>query len=249
VVKVLSFVLLTLPFAAPVFADSVSVGYLINQAGSPTGGEQQITVFNVTGASDLSGCEAYGPPFSACSNLTFTDWTLTVNYTSDYYSPGTGSVVYSDSGSGPYGGFGDIDAGGSLTLPALDLCANQAVCDTPLDPDTQITSVVFSGEITPDSFTLCDNTVPTCAGTTAATFFADPDFSLTWNSASPTGGSFATGGPYVDDGYEVGNYDNYTAESPDITVTDQVSAETPEPGGFLLVTGALPFLFVRRRLK
>lgn len=247
--------LVSLLFAMPIFADVYSVGYLTNTAGSPIPGEQQLTIYNVTGPSNLTGCEAYGPPFSACSNLTFTNWTLTVDYTSDYYSPGapgspaSGSLVFTDGGSGPYGNLGDINAGSSLALPGIDLCGGSAVCANPYAPDTQITSVQFTGQISPASFTLCDNSVPTCSGPTATTFFANPNFSLTWNASSPPGGSFASGGPYVDDGYAVGNFDNFSATSPDITVTDQ-NVLTPEPNGYVLSTALLPFLlFLCCRLK
>ena len=241
-VKALFFIIL-LP-VLPAFADIYSVGYLTNLAGTPTGGEQSVTIYNVTGPVD---CAAYGPPYSACTNLNFTDWTLTVNYASDYYNQAGGPVepapfVFTDGGSGTYGGFGDISAGNSLSF-AFDLCAGAATCSNPYDPDTQITSVEFSGQISPASFCLYDATFGGCNPITPTTFFANPNFNLVWNAAS------STGGPYVNDAYTVGDYSSVYAQSPDITVTNQSNVVTPEPNGYLLTSALLLFAPFARRLR
>ncbi len=223
-----SFVFITLLFSLPIFADSISVGYLQNLADSPNNGEQTITISNDTGA-----CVG-NSPYDSCTNLTFTDWTLTVNYTSDYYNASgpaePAPFVYTDFGAGPYGGWGDILAQSSLSF-SFDLCAGLGSCLNPDSPDTQITSVEFAGQITPSSFCLSpDNSCDT--------FTADPNFDLVWDGSSPVG-------PYVDEG-------NFQfAQSPDITVNaaEVVSSSTPEPNTFLLLTALLPIAWFVRRPK
>jgi hypothetical protein len=224
-------------FAVPAFAD-ISVGYLSLLADNPTGGEQNLTISNVTGSADCDAVE-----YLSCTNLNFTNWTLTVNYTSDYYNfsgPNVPSpLVFTDGGSGSYGGFGDITAGNSLSFP-IDLCAGAGSCANPNNPDTQITSVEFSGQISPSAFCLYDIAASGCNLTNPTTFFANPNFDLIWTGAPGVG-------PYVDEDSE---FLYAGAQSPDITVATQSNTVvTPEPGGFVLVTALLPFaLFLRRKL-
>jgi hypothetical protein len=227
-------------FSVPVFADSISIGYISILADSPNNGEQQLTISNLTGDTN---CVNYGPPYSACTSLDFTNWTLTVTYTSDYYN-GTGPAepdpfVFTDSGSGPYGGFGDITPSSANNVFDFDLCAGLSSCTNPDDPDTQITSVEFSGQISPSSFCLYDATVPGCNTEDPDTFFADPNFDMVWTNSSP-GGS-----PYVDE--DLFPY----AQSPDITVSDEIppSTSAPEPSTFSLLTAILPFAWFVRRSK
>ena len=60
-------------------------------------------------------------------------------------------------------------------------------------------------------------------------FFANPNFDLVWKE------SILNGGPYVDE-------DLYPyAQSPDITISDQVVvSSTPEPATFILFASLLP---------
>jgi hypothetical protein len=224
-----SLVFITLLLAAPVFADSIGIGNISILADNPTGGVQELTINNLTGFS----C---GLGYAACTNLDFTDWTLTVNYTSSYYN-GSGPIeptpfVFTDSGSGLYGGFGDITPSSTNNIFDFDLCGGAGSC--PDGPVTTITSVEFSGQISPASFCLYDPTASGCGNTT---FFANPNFDLVWNGSSPQS-------PYVD---ETSVY----AQSPDITVTNQdiVVSTTPEPGTFFLLTALLPLAEFARRSK
>ena len=237
---VLFAVLFSVPvFSVPVFGDSISIGYISILADSPNSGEQQLTISNLTGNAN---CQSFGPPYSACSNLNFTDWTLTVDYTSDYYN-GSGPsepapFVFTDSGAGPFGGFGDITPSSTNNLFDFDLCAGLSACGNPDNPDTQITSVEFSGQISPSSFCLYDPSSSGCNEADPTTFFANPNFDMVWNAGS-SGGS-----PFVDE--DLTPY----AQSPDITVSDQTPPSTvPEPGTFSLLTATLPFAWFARRSR
>jgi hypothetical protein len=229
-------VFIALLFSAPVFADTISIGYLSILSDSPTGGEQELTITNMTGPGNCQAVE-----YTACTNLNFTDWTLTINYTSDYYN-GSGPAepapfVFTDSGSGPFGGIGDITPSSTNNTFDFDLCAGLGSCANPDDPDTQITSVEFSGQISPSSFCLYDPASNGCNETTPDMFFANPNFDLVWNGSSPES-------PYVDE--DLFPY----AQSPDITVTDQsIPTEIPEPGTFFLLTALLPFARLAQRSK
>ena len=229
-------VLIVLAVSVPVFADSISIGYLSILSDSPTGGEQEISVFNETGSNCYTS-------YTACTNLSFTNWTLTVNYTSSYYN-GSGPkepapLVYTDTGSSPFGGFGDITPSSTNNVFDLDLCGGAGSCATPV---TTVTSVVFSGTLSQSSFCLYDATVPGCNPTSPTTFFANPNFTMTWD------GSSSGGSPYVDES------STQYAQSPDITVSNVVSPpppppSTPEPASFLLAAGLLPVVLRLARRK
>jgi hypothetical protein len=229
-----SVVLLMVLSSVPVFAD-ISVGYLSILADFPTGGIQELTISNLTGPGNCSG---YGPPYSACSNLDFTNWTLTVNYTSTYYN-GSGPTepspfVYTSAT------YGDITPGSNNNVFDLDLCGGAGLCANPDSPITTITSVEFSGQISPSSFCLYDPSANGCSITNPTTFFADPNFDLVWNGGSPQP-------PLVDEDL------NPYAQSPDITVTDQSTGTgtvTPEPDEFFplaALIALLPFAWFARR--
>jgi hypothetical protein len=210
----------------PVFADSINIGYIANLSDSPTGGEQELAIYNLTGPANCQAGE-----YNACSNLNLTNWTLTVDYTSSYYT-GT-SVAYTDSGSGPYGGFGDITPSSTNNVFDLDLCGGAASCTDIDNPTTTITSVEFSGQISPSSICLYDASAGGCNGSNPTTFFGNPAFDLVWNGSSPQT-------PYV-------NEDNVAyAQSPDFAVTDQ-SSGVPEPSTFLLFVVLLPLARFARR--
>jgi hypothetical protein len=218
------FVFIVLLGALPAFADSISLGYLSILADSPTGGEQELTINNLTGPDN---CYSSYP---ACTNLDFTNWTLTVDYTSSYYN-GTGPseptpFVFTSAT------YGDITPSSANNVFDFDLCGGAGSCAD--GPITTITSVEFSGQISPSSFCLFDPSVPGCNPITPVTFFADPNFDMVWNANSPLGS------PYVD---ENSSY----AQSPDITVTDQNLNSTPEPGSLFLVTALLPFAWFARK--
>ncbi|HEY3826889.1 MAG TPA: hypothetical protein VGL82_20160 [Bryobacteraceae bacterium] len=226
-----SVVLTILMFSLPAFAD-ISVGYLSILSDSPTPGEQELTINNLTGPGN---CYSSYP---ACTNLDFTNWTLTVNYTGSYYN-GSGPVepspfVYTSAT------YGDITPGSTNNVFDFDLCGGVYPCANLDSPITTITSIEFSGQISPSSFCLFDPSANGCAAN-PTTFFADPNFDLVWNGGSPQL-------PLVDEDL------NPYAQSPDITVTDQSTSTgtvTPEPDEFFpLVAFAalLPFAwFVRRR--
>ena len=213
----------------PAFADSISVGYLSILSDSPTSGEQELTISNLTGPGN---CYASYP---ACTNLDFTNWTLTVNYTSTYYN-GTGPAepapfVFTSATHG-----GDLTPSSPNNTFDFDLCGGAGSCADPGSPITSITSVEFSGQISPSSFCLYDPSVLGCNPITPVTFFANPNFDLVWNGSSPQS-------PYVD---ENSNY----AQSPDITVADQTVNSAPEPRSIILLTALLPFVwFARRRAR
>ncbi len=76
-------VFMGLIFSVYGFADTISIGSLAILADSPTLGDQELTISNLTG----SNCSA---DYAACTNVNFTNWTLTVNYTSSYYNNGGG---------------------------------------------------------------------------------------------------------------------------------------------------------------
>jgi hypothetical protein len=213
-----------LMFALPAFGTTIAVGNLSILSDSPTPGEQQLTINNLTGASTCDPIE-----YTSCTSLDFTNWTLTVNYTSDYYNGGGGSAqpnpfVFTDSGSGTYGGFGDIAPSSTNNTFQFDLCAGVYPCTNVDSPDSTITSAEFSGQISPAS-DICLYNLSSC--TTFNT--TNPNFDLIWNSSSPQS-------PYVDE--DTAPY----ALSPDITVTDQVTTTAvPEPGSLFLLTPLLPF--------
>jgi hypothetical protein len=220
--------LLTAPaFADPIVATSVSVGnlsVLADPNGTP--GDQQLQINNLTGPGN---CYA---DYAACTNLDFTDWTLTVTFTSSYYNTGTNPslpdpfVVTSATN-------GDITPSSLNNVFNFDLCGGINIGNN-CTPATTITSVEFSGQISPGSFCLYDTTVSGCNTTNPDIFFANPNFDLVWNGSSPDT-------PYVDED------DNLYAASPDITVSGQLSA--PEPASLWLITGLLPFAwFARSRL-
>jgi hypothetical protein len=214
----------------PAFADSISVGFLSILSDSPTPGDQELTVSNLTGPGN---CSSFGPPYSACSNLDFTNWTLTVNYTSTYYN-GSGPAeptpfVYTSATNG-----GDITPSSANNVFDFDLCGGATSCASPI---TTITSVEFSGQISPASFCLYDPSVLGCNESNPVTFFANPNFDMVWNGNSPTGS------PYVDESSV------FSAQSPDIVVTDQTVNLTPEPGSFFLLTALLPFAWFARSRK
>ncbi len=219
-----SIVFIALAFTAPVFADSISVGFLNILADSPTVGSQEVTIFNETGSNCWSS-------YTACANLNFTNWTLTVTYTSSYYN-GTGPaepspLVYTDAA-----GFGDITPGANPVFD-FDLCGGLSSCVSPV---TTITQVEFKGQISPASFCLWNGTDGVCGPTT---FFADSHFDMIWNGSSPQS-------PYVDQSTVI------LSQSPDIivnsasTVTPPVTG-TPEPGSLFLAASLIPVAWFGRR--
>jgi hypothetical protein len=230
---------MALLFSVPAFAD-LSVGYLTITSDSPTGGEQQLAIINMTGPANCQLTE-----YTACTPLNFTNWTLTIDYTSSYYN-GTGPtepspLVFTDSGSGLFGGY-DIVPSGSMpsstnNLFPIDLCGGAGACSDPNIPITTITSVEFSGQISSSSICLYDPAVSGCNVANPTTFAANRNFDLKWNSSSTSSAASpsATGSPYVDEG------STPIAQSPDITVT-QASAATPEPSFYLLLTFLLTAL-------
>jgi hypothetical protein len=217
------FLILFLFSSLPTFADSISVGYLSILSDSPTSGEQELTINNLTGPGN---CYSSYP---ACTNLDFTNWTLTVSYTSSYYN-GTGPaepapfVYTSDT-------YGDITPGSANNVFDFDLCGGAGSCASPI---TTITSVEFSGQISPSSFCLYDPSANGCNESSPVTFFAGPNFDLVWDGNSAQS-------PYVDENSV------FYAQSPDITVTDQVLNSVPEPGSFFQLTALLPLAWFARR--
>ena len=230
-------VFIHLIFSLPIFADEIGVGFLSIVPDNPTGGEQTLTVNNMTGGANCGPGE-----YTACTNLAFTNWTLTINYTSGYYSPSAGSFVYTDPGSGPFGGFGDIIPSSTNNTFSIDLCGGAGSCANPDSPVTTITSVDFTGQISPSSICIYDATVGGCNMADPTTFFADPNFNLVWDGSSCTGFPSCTGSPYVDEDL------NLYAQSPDIVVGDAI-ATVPEPGSFFLLTALLPLAWLVRRSR
>ena len=220
-------VFIVLLFSCRGFGDTISVGNISILADSPIPGEQEVTINNLTGPN----CSI---SYAACSSLNFIDWDLTVTYTSSYYSGG------SNTGSGPAEAnpvtftsatYGDITPGSS-TVFDFDLCGGVDV-GSGCTPATTITSIEFSGQISPSSFCLYDATANGCPISNSTTFFASPGFDLVWNSSSPLI-------PYVDETTTTYTY------SPDITVVDGA----PEPGSFLLfLTALFPLVWVVRRSR
>jgi hypothetical protein len=209
--------LLLLPTTA--LASTVSVGSVSFNADFPLTGEQSIVITNLTGLVD--GCNAV---YSACSNLALTGWTLTVDYTSTFYNQsGNPSLAV------PYvvqwnSSADDIQAGASLTVP-LDLCNGDAVgiCAT---PTTTVTSLFFSGAITPAGFPLYDPNANGGSGGPGATFVSGGSFLVT---VSPTS-----------------DFPNDYYEAVDIIVSEQSSA-IPEPACAWLVAVAATFFACQRR--
>ena len=109
------FLLLGLTGAA--FGDSISVGYISNLSDSPTQGEQTLTISDLTGQGNCQATE-----YTACTALDFTNWTLTVDYTSDYgaYAPSPGSFVYTAATDG-----GDITPTSANNVFTFDLVRHQ----------------------------------------------------------------------------------------------------------------------------
>jgi hypothetical protein len=226
--KVTRLLILGVLLGAPAFAD-ISVGYLSILADSPTSGLQELTISNVTGQGNCDPVE-----YTACTNLDFTDWTLTVNYTSSYYNSGAPAptepspFVITEAGSA----LGDITPGSQNNTFDFDLCGGAGSCAS--GPGTTITSVEFSGQISPAAICLYDSGAGGCNNAAPNTFFANPNFDLVWNAASP-GGS-----PYVDE-------NSIYAQSSDITVTNQGGSNAlPEPNQYFAIATILCALFILR---
>jgi len=196
-------------------ADIIPIGSISLSSDFPLIGEQEISIFNLTGS---AGCYALYP---VCSNLAFQNWTLTVNYQSSLYNQGSGSPSLPS----PYvvqwqSSLDDILPGAPAVFD-FDLCGSADVtsCAT---PTTRISSIVFSGSISPTSFPLSGG----------ASFFAEPAFSVT----------LVPSDSYPGDYYE----------AQDITVSDQSidSIVTPEPTFYWALAGALSILIgCKRRIS
>ena len=196
-------------------ADIISVGSISLSSDFPLLGEQEISIFNLTGS---AGCDAFYP---VCSNLAFQDWTLTVNYQSTLYNQGGGSPSLPS----PY----VVQWQSSLDdilpwAPAVfdfDLCGSADVTSC-ASPTTTISSIVFSGSISPASFPLSGG----------ANFFADPAFSVTLVPSNSYPGDYF--------------------EAQDITLRDQSVnvLPTPEPSFCgVLAVGISIVLICKRRIS
>ena len=207
--------------SVPAFATNISVGYINIAADTPNEGEQQIQVFNLTGDANCS--DAY----SACSPLSFSDWTMTIFYNSSYYgtsgAPNPPAPLVLSGGSGS-----SIDP--TVTDPSFtydfDLCGGTGTCGA--FPATTITSIEFKGSLTSGgalATSVCLYDVTNCAGQSSPTYIQiNPAFDLLWNADSSTT-------PYVDQ-------TTFFTQSPDITITNATDSSggtvAPEPGTFWL---------------
>jgi hypothetical protein len=229
-VKFVIFIILLFSYRG--FGTTISVGNISILADSPTAGDQEVTISNYTGPGNCS------ISYAACSSLDFIDWTLTVNYTSSYYSgaPNTGGGPTEPN---PFvttsATHGVISPSPANMVFDFDLCGGVNIGNC--TPTTTITSIEFAGQIAPSSFCLFDQTANGCPldPQNRTTFFANPNFDLIWNGSSPTS-------PFVNE-----TTTPFTT-SPDITVTDQTPI-APEPGSFLLMASMLPLAWMVRRRR
>ena len=194
-------------------ANMIPVGSVSLNADFPLVGEQAIVVTNLTGLVD--GCNSFYP---ACSDLAVTAWKLTVDYTSTFYNQSANPSLAS-----PYvlqwqSGVDDIEPGASLTV-AMDLCNGVDVSDCATSTTT-LTSISFSGEISPASFAIYDPTANGGSGGPGAAFFSAGTFSTTF---TPTSG-----------------FPNDFFEAKDITVG---ATAAPEPSSIWLL-GLLSAFFI-----
>jgi hypothetical protein len=207
---------LTSAFGGPIPVVNVSLS-----ADFPSPGVQEIEITNETGATN--GCNGY---YLVCDNLAIQDWTLTVDYTSTYYNQGTGPSLAS-----PY--VLQWQSSADNILPTAYLAVDLDLCGTTSVPDcssntTTITEIDFSGSLDQSSFTIYDPNADGGAGGPGPTFFANPNFSLTFPPSSAYPGDYF--------------------ESQDGSVSDQTNV-LPEPKTSLLLLGGLgAFGWFRRRV-
>ena len=193
-------------------ADIIPIGSISLSSDFPLIGEQEISIFNLTGS---AGCYALYP---VCSNLAFQNWTLTVNYQSSLYNQGSGSPSLPS----PYvvqwqSSLDDILPGAPAVFD-FDLCGSADVTSCAA-PTTTISSIVFSGSISPTNFPLSGG----------ANFFADPAFSVTLVPSN--------------------SYPSDYFEAQDITVRDQSIniSPTPEPSFYGVLAAAISVVLVCKR--
>jgi hypothetical protein len=203
----------------PVLGDSIAVVNVSLSADETNAGEQEIIINNETGP---NGCVSNYP---VCDTLTIQNWTLTVDYTSTYYN-GTGPSLPTPDVIQWQSPADNILPSGNLGYE-FDLCGTTSVPDC-LSPTTTITEIDFSGSLDRSSFTIYDPNANGGAGGPGPTFFANPNFSMTF---LPSPGF---PGDYI--------------ESQDGLVNDQTSV-LPEPETSLLMFGGLGVLgWFRRRV-
>lgn len=179
-------------------------------ADTPNSGIQEILITNETGP--LNGCNSY---YLVCDNLAITNWTLTVDYTSTYYN-GTGPSLPTPDVVQWQGPGDNILPTGNLGFD-FDLCGTTSVPNCSA-PTTTITEIDFTGSLDQSIFTIYDPTANGGAGGPGPTFFANPDFSLT----------FAPSAGFPGDYFE--SQDGFVGSQSNVL---------PEPNYSLLVFGGL----------
>jgi hypothetical protein len=206
--------------SASAFGGQIPIVNVSLSADIPSSGEQEIAITNETGTTN--GCNSY---YVVCDNLAIQNWTLTVDYTSTYYN-GSGPSLAS-----PY--VAQWQSSGDDILPTaalaidFDLCGADSVSNCSSET-TIITEIDFSGSLSQNSFTVFDPNANGGAGGPGPTFFANPDFSLTFLPSA--------------------NFPADYFESQDGFVGSQTNG-TPEPQTVLLVLGGLGALgWLRRRV-
>src|SRR5215469_7010086 len=119
--------------SVPAFGASISVGNLSILADSPTAGDQELTINNLTGPANCFS------DYPACTNLAFTNWTLTVHFTSTFYNTGSNPSAPDPFIATSATNGGDITPGSTNNVFDFDLCGGVDI-NNGCTPATTITS-------------------------------------------------------------------------------------------------------------
>lgn len=208
-------------------ATTIDIGELQLFSNTPSSGNQQLQLFNMTG----SNCDA---TYAVCSNLNITNWSLTVEY--NYLGGATQSKTFT---AGAADAIGPYDLGvGPYTGQASNPWTFDESCTPGTCPpfDTVITLVTFTGSIGTNDPTVLNNLF----GAPGSTFFASPTFTVQYTPQTSQ--------------LDLGN--NYAFYDPVELLVNSSSGggagTVPEPSGLCLLlggVGAMASFFRRIRTR
>lgn len=207
-------------------ATTVDIGQLQLFSNTPSSGNQQIQLFNMTG----SNCD---DTFVVCSNLNIINWTLAVEY--NYLGGPTQSLTFT---AGPADAIGPYDVNADpYTGQAGNPWTFDESCMSGTCPpfDTVITQITFTGSIGTSDPILLNN----LHGAPATSFFASPTFTVHYYPQTSQ--------------VDLGNNQAYY-EAVDLLVNSSTgggSGTVPEPSGLCFVLSGVGVLAAKafRRIR